>query len=59
MLNFIYSADLTFQGIRKMDFNTTETTNYGTNFPDASSDLQNGAFSYIVIRIMRLTYTWA
>ena len=50
-INFIYSID------RIMDFNRAEPTCYRTNFPYASSDLQNGAFSYIVLRVMRLTYT--
>ena len=40
-----------------MDFNRVEPTCYRTNFPDASFSKQNGAFLYIVLLVIRLTYT--
>ena len=40
-----------------MDFNRVEPTCYITYFPYASSGQQNGAFPYIVLRVMRLRYT--
>ena len=42
-----------------MDFNRAEPTWYRTNFHCAISGEQNGAFWYIVLRIMLLTYTQA
>ena len=57
-INFINSADLTFRVIRKMYFNRAKPTSYITNFPYASSGLHNGAFSYIVLRVIRLTCTY-
>ena len=58
-INFIDSAGLTFWIIRIFDFNRAEPTCHRTNFPYASSGYQNGAFWYIVLRIMLLTYTRA
>ena len=57
--NFIYPADTTFRIIRIIDFNRAEPTCYRTNFHCAISGEQNGAFWYIVLRIMLLTYTRA
>ena len=45
--------------IRIIDFNRAEPTCYRTNFPYASFGWQNGAFWYIVLRVMLLTYTRA
>ena len=44
--------------IRIIDFNRTEPTCYRTIFPYTSSGTQNGAFWYIVLRVMLLMYTW-
>ena len=57
--NFNYPADKTFWLIRITDFNRAEPTCYWTNFHCAISGEQNGAFWYIVLHIMLLTYTWA
>ena len=51
------SADSTFLVIRKCFFFLTEPTCYRTNFPYAISGKQTGAFSFIVLRVMRLMYT--
>ena len=56
-IKFVYSADKTLPVIRKMDFDKAEPTCYRTNVPYASSGLQNEAFAYIVLRVLRLTCT--
>ena len=56
---FIYPADKAFRIIRIMDFNCAEPTRYRTHFHCAISGQQNGAFWYIVLRIMLLTYSRA
>ena len=43
--------------IRMIDFNTAEPTCYRTKFRYSSSGQQNGAFWYIVLRVMLLIYT--
>ena len=58
-INFIYPADKTFQIIRIIEFNRAEPTCYRTNFHCPVSDEQNGAFWYIVLRIILLTYSRA
>ena len=40
-----------------MDFKRAESTCYRPNFPYAGSSEQNGAFSYIVLLVMHITYT--
>ena len=55
-INFVYSADLNFSGIQKNEFNRIDPTCYLTNFPYTSSGLRNGALSFIVQLVMRLTY---
>ena len=47
----------TFRIIKIINFNRAEPTCYKTYFPYASSGLQNGAFRYIILRVMHLTYT--
>ena len=56
-IHFIYPADKTFPIIRIIDFSSAEPACYRTNFHCAISGEQNGAFSYIVLRIMLLTYS--
>ena len=56
-LNFVYSVDKTVPVIKLIDFNRAESTCYRTNFPYACFGYQNGASSYIVLRIMHLIYT--
>ena len=58
-INFIYPADQTFRIIRLIDFNRAEPTCFRTNFNCAIYGEQNGAFWYIVLHIMLLTYTQA
>ena len=57
--NFIYPADKTFRIIRVIDFNRAEPTCYRTDFHCAISGEQNGAFWYIVQRIMLLSHSRA
>ena len=56
-VNFIYPADKAFRIFGIIDFNRAEPTCHRTNFHCAISGEQNGAFWYIVLRIMLLTYT--
>ena len=58
-INFIYLADKIFRIIRIIDFNRAEPTCYRTYFHCPISGEQNGAFWYIVLRIMLLTYNRA
>ena len=47
---------LNFRIIRIIDFNRAEPACYRTNFHCAISCEQNGAFWYILLRVMLLTY---